>query len=321
MPDYLLQNVRNLIDQKSISTECNPSLYLDKFTGYLDQKDAKEVLKKITDLTKNNYLSTNRLELLKNLPFFKNKKFKTQGPFTIHLSKSITLENTGICFHPIYGFVYIPGSGIKGLARAYAEQVWKPTQENQEYAQKTILDIFGNDNEEKKPENIHAGKVVFHDAFPESTPQLYVAISNCHHPKYYENDKDLMNLLKGGETGDFEDPNPVYFLAVKEGAVFNFGLSIRQGLNIDKDTAENLINQAFKFLAGGLAHMGLGAKTSSGFGTFIEIPEQNSQPINVNLPKHQEKFSIFEGTLKFTTPAFLAGAIQTKDDCVLTGQH
>jgi CRISPR-associated protein Cmr6 len=319
MADYLLEEVRKLVDKNELN--CNPSLYLDKFTGYLSQEDAKDALKKITKLTKNSYLITkNRLELLQNLPNFTSKKFKTQGPFTIHLSRDIALENTGICFHPIYGFVYIPGSGIKGLARAYAEQVWKPAQSNKDDAEKTIIEIFGNENTEKDPTKMKAGKVVFHDAFPEIVPQLYVSISNCHHPGYYSEDKKIMEQLKPGETGDFENPKPVYFLAVKEGAVFNFGLSIRQGLNIIEEYAKNLINQAFEFLAGGLAHMGLGAKTSSGFGTFIEVPENNNKPINVFLPNNQNKFVTFEGTLKFTTPAFLAGALQEKEDCTLTSQ-
>jgi len=318
MVDYLLNNVRELLNESY--SYCSPSLYLDKFTGYLSQEEAKDVLKKITKLTQNRYLITkNRLELIKNLPNFTNKKFKTQGPFTIHLSRDIALENTGICFHPIYGFVYIPGSGIKGLARAYAEQVWKPAQSNKEEAENIIIEIFGNENTEKDSEKMRAGKVVFHDAFPENIPQLYVSISNCHHPKYYDGkDESFMKLLNGGETGDFENPNPVYFLAIKEGATFNFGLSIRQGLNISEDEAKKLINNTFEFLAGGLAHMGLGAKTSSGFGTFIEDSEKPT--INLELSKEQNKFDTFAGTLKFTTPAFLAGALQEKEDCTLTGQ-
>ena len=313
MANHLLKEVEELVNKNYL--DCSPSLYLDKFTGYLSQEDAKDVLNKITKLTKNNYIPQKRLDLLQNLPNFTNKKFKTQGPFTIHLSRNIALENTGICFHPIYGFVYIPGSGIKGLARAYAEQVWKPAQSNKDDAEKTIIEIFGNENTEKEPEKMRAGKVVFHDAFPENIPQLYVAISNCHHPGYYSEDKKIIEQLKPGETGDFENPNPVYFLAVKEGATFNFVLSIRQGL--DKD-GKNLINQAFEFLAGWLAHIGLGAKTSSGFGTFIE--EAKTPTINLELPKNQDKFSIFNGTLKFTTPAFLAGALQEKEDCTLTSQ-
>ncbi len=47
----------------------------------------------------------------------------TRGTLTLHLSRSGALENAGIALHPVYGFVYLPGSGIKGLTRAWAETV------------------------------------------------------------------------------------------------------------------------------------------------------------------------------------------------------
>jgi CRISPR-associated protein Cmr6 len=37
----------------------------------------------------------------------------------IHLSRASALENAATCLHPIYGFAYLPGSGLKGLARTY----------------------------------------------------------------------------------------------------------------------------------------------------------------------------------------------------------
>jgi len=43
---------------------------------------------------------------------------------TLHLSRGAALENAGLCLHPVYGFAYLPGSGLKGMARAYAEMVW-----------------------------------------------------------------------------------------------------------------------------------------------------------------------------------------------------
>ena len=50
----------------------------------------------------------------------------TTGPLTLHLVRASALENAGICLHPLYGFVYLPGTGLKGMARAYAETVWLP---------------------------------------------------------------------------------------------------------------------------------------------------------------------------------------------------
>ncbi len=53
------------------------------------------------------------------------------------------LENAGICLHPIHGFPYLPGTGLKGLARAYAETVWKPAQADANAAQAEIERVFG----------------------------------------------------------------------------------------------------------------------------------------------------------------------------------
>ena len=41
----------------------------------------------------------------------------TIGPLTLHLARASALENAGICLHSLYGFTYLPGSGLKGMAR------------------------------------------------------------------------------------------------------------------------------------------------------------------------------------------------------------
>ena len=43
----------------------------------------------------------------------------TCGSLTLHLSRSGALENAGIALQPVYGFVYLPGSIIKGLVRSW----------------------------------------------------------------------------------------------------------------------------------------------------------------------------------------------------------
>src|SRR5208283_1019982 len=49
---------------------------------------------------------------------------ETAGSLALHLARASALENAGICLHPIHGFAYLPGTGLKGLARAFAETVW-----------------------------------------------------------------------------------------------------------------------------------------------------------------------------------------------------
>ena len=54
--------------------------------------------------------------------------------------------------------------------------------------------------------------------WPEKWPGLLVDIVNNHHPTYYRGE---------GPPGDWDSPNPVYFLAVRPGTAFSFGLSKR----------------------------------------------------------------------------------------------
>ena len=38
----------------------------------------------------------------------------TSGRLTLHLARASALENAGLCLHPLYGFTYLPGTGLKG---------------------------------------------------------------------------------------------------------------------------------------------------------------------------------------------------------------
>src|SRR5262249_27750866 len=104
-----------------------------------------------------------------------------------------------------YGFVYLPGSGLKGMARAYAETLWLSTQTDRHAAWRTIEDVFGwapNRDRQKQiraadhpatrrplydaapltPEiTAHTGAIVFHDAWPETWPRPVLDIVNNHH--------------------------------------------------------------------------------------------------------------------------------------------
>jgi CRISPR-associated protein Cmr6 len=239
----------------------------------------------------------------------------TIGPLTLHLARASTLENAGICLHPLYGFTYLPGSGLKGMARAYAETMWQPTQVDPNKAWKTIEDVFGwapgSDREKSwKPQDIpergeadnaFVGSIVFHDAWPESWPQLIVDIVNNHHPDYYQADPDDNNH----PPGDWEDPVPVYFLAVKRGTTFHFPLVKRRA-----DVADGLLALARQWLLGALCHLGAGAKTAAGYGAFKPTDEEPP-------PMQSQSRAVFETTLELVTPAFLAGAGQDAEDCDL----
>jgi CRISPR-associated protein Cmr6 len=225
------------------------------------------------------------------------------------LSRATALENAGIALHPLYGFAYLPGSGLKGAARAYAETVWLPAQSDQVAASQQIIDVFGcapgseRDKEwlpavRQEAEVSQAGAVAFHDAWPETWPKLFVDIAAIHHPKYYQ----------GSEPpGDWETPSLVSFLAIPPDINFRFSLAPRMG-STRADLA--MLTLTKTWLNGALNTLGIGAKTSAGYGQF----RTESAPA---LPPPGRAEARFDLTL--VTPAFLAGAAQAKEDCDLRG--
>jgi len=233
---------------------------------------------------------------------------ETVGPFTLHLARASALENAGICLHPIYGFVYLPGTGLKGMARAYAETVWLPAQpaEKQPSAGQLINDVFGWASD--ATEEASAGQIVFFDAWPEQWTPLVGDILNNHHPSYYQNQEP---------PGDWDSPVPVYFLAVPAGHTFRFAVAKRRA-----DVSEELLNLAIQWLVGALEYEGAGAKTASGYGAFkvTTVPEQlSAEQVRKTWQTAVEKKrrAEFSCELELVTPAFLAGPNQGEEDCDL----
>jgi CRISPR-associated protein Cmr6 len=231
----------------------------------------------------------------------------TLGPFTLHLARSSSLENAGICLHPLYGFVYLLGSGVKGMAHAFACQAWLPAQPDRPAAWQAICQVFGwapsrwlNDLAERlgvrPPRDACAGAVVFHDAWPDTWPRLQIDILNNHHSRYYQ---------KGEPPGDWDSPVPVYFLSVPAGQRFSFAVAPRRS-----DCAGDLLDRAVEWLSGALEHLGAGAKTASGYGDF----RVEGEPGCVSAPSSASSTA----TLELVTPGFFAGADQEKaEQCVL----
>ncbi|MEC9346275.1 MAG: type III-B CRISPR module RAMP protein Cmr6 [Pseudomonadota bacterium] len=215
----------------------------------------------------------------------------TTGPLTLHLSRASALENAGICLHPLYGFVYLPASGLKGMARAWAETAWKSAQPEAAQAQRQIDEVFGTGGTADSA----AGRVVFHDAWPETWPKLVRDLLNNHHRDYYQ---------AGKPPGDWESPIPVSFLAIGAGVTFDAPLSPRR-----PDDAP-LLDLARGWLLSAFCHRGAGAKTNAGYGAFR--PVEGSPP-----PLPAPAGERFVATLELVTPGFFAGAAQDGSDCDL----
>jgi CRISPR-associated protein Cmr6 len=264
-----------------------------------------------------------------------NTSFRARSlePLALHLARPGVLENAGLCLHPLYGFAYLPGQGIKGLARAYATTVWLPSQREPDEGRKQIERVFGfgPDGEAAAPERTPAkdgpqaatgdvddgaaGSVVFHEAWPLEWPLLERDIVNSHNAKYYKpevsakEDGGAIKLNASAQVpppNDTDAPNLVSFLTVKPGAVFEFFVAGRPASGASTDDLE----LAVKWLKGGLALLGSGAKTSAGYGHF-EICQEEFEA------RPPSSWKVAEVEIELATPAFLAGARQDEDDCDL----
>lgn len=187
----------------------------------------------------------------------------TDSRLIIGLGGTSVIE-TGMTLHPLYGFPYLPGSGLKGLARAYAEIAEDFPDE--ETKKKLLHEIFGSDNKNLREavEDNRQGKVFFMDGLPTQFPKLDLDIMNPHYGEYYRGEKP---------PADYLNPVPVTFLAVAAGQPFSFVLFSR-----DKTLAE----KAKAWLIGGLTDLGAGGKTNVGYGYF-KIDETTKQPA-IKLP-------------------------------------
>jgi CRISPR-associated protein Cmr6 len=242
----------------------------------------------------------------------------TSDSLALHLARASILENASICLHPIYGFPYLPGTGLKGLARAWAETVWADSQPDAQKAWDRIHAVFGvGDETDKdkpwKPSGVirkkqsdeedavfvdSAGVVIFHDAWPTKPPRLQIDFATSHHKSYYEQKE---------RPGDWDDPEPAAFLSVPADTEFQFTIS-----ETSRCPDPTLVEDARRWLNDALTIFGAGAKTNAGYGAFKPL----SAPPYL-LPSTRFVTSTHQLTL--TTPAFFAGDQSDPRSCRLRG--
>jgi CRISPR type III-B/RAMP module RAMP protein Cmr6 len=151
---------------------------------------------------------------------------------------------TSIRLHRIYGFPIIPGSALKGLARAYAELVECKNENDPLFAK-----VFG-----KSPPDAEAGQVIFFDAIPANSASLKLELDvmNPHYAPYYQGTQP---------PADYHNPVPVFFLTIGPGSEFLFAVVSQKA---------ELATKAKEWLKKALEEMGVGAKTVAGYGLWKE---------------------------------------------------
>ena len=205
------------------------------------------------------------------------------APFTTGLGNEHPLEN-GFAFLNPYGLPYLPGSGVKGVLRAAAQELargewgasdWSTEQRHEVHDKKgkrlfdaSDLDVlFGS--EALDGENHLRGVLSFWDVIPQiEGNSLMVDIMTPHQSHYYQG-KDAAGSSTPHDSGS---PNPISFLTVPPGSGFAFHVVCNSAQldHLAPDLAANgrwkqLLTEAFEHA---FAWLGFGAKTSVGYGAM-----------------------------------------------------
>ena len=163
--------------------------------------------------------------------------------FVVGLGAAHVLE-TGITLHRLFGLPIVPGSALKGAARAYAKLAEGKPDDDAD-----LIAVFGTTEQ--------AGSIIFFDAIPLEVPKFQLDIMNPHYPNYYRTQGQ-------NPPADWESPNPVFFLTVSE-TPYLFAIAARS------EQGNRLLGFAENWLKGALKELGIGAKTSADYG-FWNVP-------------------------------------------------
>lgn len=152
------------------------------------------------------------------------------------------VEN-GILIHHTLSVPYLTGSTVKGVVRAWLES--RPDKID-EFDKKIELWFGSNDK---------AGELVFFDALPISPVGLMIDVMTPHIGNW------LDKASSKTAPGDWIDPVPIPFLCCTS-STLNYSVAPVAGSSIDMVEVESALTDALDFL-------GVGAKTSNGYGLFV----------------------------------------------------
>ena len=188
-------------------------------------------------------------------------ELETTTRLLLHPSANQSITDGAVLMHHTYGAPYLPGSGLKGLARAQARR--------EGHRDTVIRALFGNDREAGPDEAAgqnpdQAALVRFLDALwiPEAPEveqleewsPLSVDVITPHHSAYYTGTQP---------PGDWQQPVPTQRLTLAPGARF---CVILEGCQGDKNELEPWLHLAEDLLVMAVAELGFGAYTRAGFG-------------------------------------------------------
>jgi len=252
--NYLKQQYVN--ELKNEHKDYDDNKVYEKFYNNFDNnfkiEDFSNFLKKYTNKILENDNINDVLVKLENTQKNMIKLYETQN-YKFKCLKLTTLERVvigtgnphffevGFSLHHLFGIPYIPASELKGFTRFYYKLEKGLNDDSEE-----ISSIFGNEN--------NKGSIIFLDAFLADIKNnpFELDIMNPHYDEYYNN--------KGqNPPADYLNPKPIFFITLKKGVSFKTYI-------ISKD--ELLLNNVINIMNKKFSNIGIGAKTSVGYGRF-----------------------------------------------------
>ena len=272
--------------------------YIDGFSQNQNltekDKDKKGKDKRDEDVKKIDYINkfkekVQRPEPPPKVEGYTIEKFRLKTAYRLVIGAGYPsfIEN-GFLFHHVYGIPYIPGETLKGLARnvfilSVAEAVKKETKLSEieeelseeegsiSYQIPEKINIILDDYTIEDPVETfrkifcfkkRRGQVIFFDAYPvyfKPSEHFEADIMNSHYGDYYHS---------GKAPADWLSPNPIHFLALKEGIDFEFSLGLAPLEPMEDNQEKLLLETARKLLEVGLKNFGVGNKKRKGYGWF-----------------------------------------------------
>ncbi len=264
---------RNALKNVSKQSDTHAGLWLDKYIRSLDREDTESRRKLVQEVagikTPDAYTKwfARWRQALESMGT-QIRIAQTQGRMVVGLGAESVLE-TSITLHHTFGVPIIPGSALKGLCAHYANQhlteKWKIGSDAHRW-------MFGD--------TTYAGIVTFYDALPcpNQFELLRPDVMTVHHKEYYGD---------GNSTpADWDSPNPVPFLSVTGQFLIALG------------GPKDWVEAGFKILEHALRELGIGAKTSSGYGRmeFVREDSPSAQQSETGLSAQFERWESVQVT-------------------------
>jgi len=203
------------------------------------------------------------------------KNMKNYEVKTIHIKQDcnmviglgqVSVSETSMTLHHIYGIPYMPGQALKGITRSFIINEYFDGKEEQALKDDDFINIFGIEGKNNKLGKV--GKIIFFDSYPVDEINCKMDIMNNHYNDYYLGKRNL---------DDRQNPVPIKFMTICD-TKFNINIAIKNKDNeslkgkllekLKKIDIENILDATVECVKQALVYSGIGAKTAVGYGYF-----------------------------------------------------